>query len=71
MLCHARVDGYKDREHNSLLPEEVFGSGNRYVKKIFFTYHFTVDRTLMLCHARVDGYKDREHNSLLPEEVFG
>ena len=35
MLCHARVDGYKDREHSSLLPEEVFGSGNRYVKKIF------------------------------------
>lgn len=26
VFCHPRVDGYKDREHSSLLPEEVFGS---------------------------------------------
>ena len=23
VLCHTKVDGYKDREHSSLLPEEA------------------------------------------------
>jgi len=44
---------YKDREHSLVLPEEVFGSGNRYVKKIFLpiilllTAHYLSDRKLI------------------------
>ena len=46
LLCHAKVDGYKDREHNSLLPEEACVSLNGYVKETFSIHHFKDDKAV-------------------------
>ena len=48
MLCHAKVDRYKDREHSSLLQQER-RQVTRYLN--FYNHHLRLDETLAYSHT--------------------